>query len=320
MPDDKAARAEAGVPLLSVLVPIYNWDLRPLLGRLAAEIESAGLAPRVEILLADDASSDRGLQALNRAALAALGSRFHYEERPENLGRAALRNHLVESARGDYLLFLDADVLPDSPHFLRRYLDYLESGSWDVICGGISYRTRVLEGRDYDFYRYLSGRSDVKPAALRNQAPGRHVLSSNLLLRKDLIWALPFDTRFRGYGYEDVEWGLRAEKTAAILHIDNPVSHLGLVGKAQAYERMRLSMENYRLLLSCHPDFFRHSEIRPFVLVFGRLHRHVLRALDAALRRLYFHAPPPLAFYAFQLSKAVLLAQTMPDRRSERGR
>lgn len=298
-------------PFLSVLVPVYNWDVASLAQALSRELAEAGLAGRVELVFMDDASPDARRRAANQAALARAGDTFRYEALSANLGRAAIRNRLVERARGEYLLFLDADVLPDAADFLRRYLDCLQSGDWDVVCGGISYRTRTMTDAAYDFYLYLSRRTDVKPAQTRKRHPGRHVLTSNLAVRRSLLATQPFDPRFEGYGYEDVEWGLRVERAGRILHIDNPVSHLGLVTKGQVYERMRLSMENYRLLIACHPDFFRHSEIRPFVRFFARFNGRVLQALAAGLRQVYFHAPPPLAFYAFQLSKAVLLAQAM---------
>ena len=49
----------------------------------------------------------------------------------------------------------------------------------------------------------------------------------------------PFNEQFTGYGYEDIEWGLRLANRWKVQHIENTASHLGLVTKSAALEKMR---------------------------------------------------------------------------------
>ena len=59
-------------------------------------------------------------------------------------------------------------------------------------------------------------------------APEKYVFTSNLLIRRDVFDAEPFDAGFVGWGWEDVEWGMRVSRRHPIAHIDNPATHLGL--------------------------------------------------------------------------------------------
>ena len=52
------------------------------------------------------------------------------------MGRSVIRNILTEQAQGEFFLFLDCDVLPDSEHFMRDYLEYVQRNDRDVVCGG----------------------------------------------------------------------------------------------------------------------------------------------------------------------------------------
>jgi len=326
---------------LSLLIPVYNWDVTPLLAKVLAEVDQFALTERLQVLVLDDCSSDPSLRAGNEAWLGAHERPYlSYRALPENLGRAAIRNVLAGEASGEFLLFLDCDVLPDNPDFLSSYLAFAaqpacqdacqearhperSEGSaspaacYDVVCGGVSYRSRVLMGREYDYHAYLGSRKEAKPASLRNRAPGRFLLTSNVMVRKDVFLSTPFDRRFVGYGYEDVEWGLRLAQNHRVLHIDNPVSHLGLVTKESAYRKMRESVENYLLLREISPSAFDAAAISKWTRLFGRCGAGPLRALDRTLGRLFLAAGlgNRFAFVCFQLNFAVLLALALKDKR-----
>ncbi|TSK04279.1 MAG: glycosyltransferase [Geobacter sp.] len=296
---------------VSILIPVYNWDLSLLLNRLLREIDECRLEDAVEVIVLDDHSSDEGLRAKNGSLVCGSGREYlHYDKLERNMGRSAVRNLLAAKASARYLLFLDCDVLPDEESFIRSYLAHADAGEFDVVCGGISYRTRVLNGTEYDYHAYLGNKKEVKPAAQRNLAPWRHILTSNIMVRKSVFVGTPFDERFTGYGYEDIEWGVRLARSYRILHIDNTASHLGLVTKDRAYAKMRDSVVNYLLLRQICPEAFEASTVATLVRLLRGAAPSLLQALDRTLGRCFLSCRfnDRLAFVLFQCNFAVLLA------------
>ena len=82
---------------LSVLIPTYNYDCSHLVHQLLEQLPQNGDA---EVIVGDDCSTEP-LSSLS-------GCRIY---RPDhNLGRAAIRNALAREAKGEWLLFIDADA------------------------------------------------------------------------------------------------------------------------------------------------------------------------------------------------------------------
>lgn len=305
--------------LLTVLIPVYNWDVSPLLLRIVEEADAFDLWGRVEVVLLDDGSHDRDLAARNKEFCSKHRRPcLEYMELDGNVGRSAVRNMLAAKARGTFLLFLDCDVLPDNDTFLRDYLKQAENDSFDVVCGGVSYRTRIMTDPAYDYHAYLGNKKEVKPALERNREPWRHILTSNIMVRKSVFMATPFDEGFTGYGYEDVEWGARLAESFKILHVDNMASHLGLVTKARSYDKMVNSVSNYLLLKSLRPAAFHASSISKLVRLLEFVPAPLLGGIDRLLKNLFLSSGNNrLAFLFFQLDFAVLLARALKERQRD---
>lgn len=295
--------------LLSILIPIYNWDIALLLGKLKKEIIEYGLA-RVEIVCIDDHSTDVDLRGKNKDyILENENTLIRYEELDRNIGRAKVRNCLVSSSAGQYVLLLDADVLPDDDNFLRQYISCIQTMKCEVVCGGISYKNRILQGKEYEFYHYFSSKNDALPATLRNRNSWQHLLTSNILVKRQTLLETPFDERFTGHGYEDSEWGIRLAKKYNVLHIDNTVSHLGLVSKESVYLRMRASISNYCLLAQMHPMEFKTTKIRRVAVFFSLFNLTVLIYIDKLYCAFYkLCNNNAVLYYVFQINKAVLFS------------
>lgn len=304
---------------MSILIPVFNWDLSLLLPSLMAEIDQFQLGETVELIVMDDHSTDGPLRSRNETLLAGLAKPYlKHGILERNVGRAAIRNLLAAEASGEFLLFLDCDVLPDRPDFIRSYLSYADSGEFDVVSGGISYRSRVLDGREFDYHAYLGNKKEAKPALERNREPWRHILTSNIMVRKSVFQATPFDEGFTGYGYEDIEWGARLAEKFKILHIDNTASHLGLVTKARTHEKMVNSVSNYLLLKSLRPAAFHASSISKLVGLLEPVPVPLLAGMDRLLKKLFLSSGNNrLAFLFFQLDFAVLLARALRERQRD---
>lgn len=111
MQHDMPEHAEAGEPLLSVIIPLYNKQLS--IGR-AIESVLVQHYQNFELLIVDDGSTD---QSYARAAVFS-DPRIHLI-RQSNHGVSVARNEGMRRARGEYLCFLDADDAYQ-PEFLQR--------------------------------------------------------------------------------------------------------------------------------------------------------------------------------------------------------
>jgi glycosyltransferase involved in cell wall biosynthesis len=239
---------------LSVLIPFFRDDPCALLAALDREAED--LDGQVEIIILDDAGGDPDLSANAVSAVRALGTPTRLIQLCVNEGRARGRNRLAAAARANHLLFLDSDMLPDRANFLRAYLDLLPTHP-AVVVGGFSV-AQCAARQDHALHRAMAVRAECLPAAVRAQTPEKYVFTSNLLVRRDVFDAEAFDEGFRGWGWEDVEWGARVSRRFGILHIDNAATHLGLDTADVLAGKYEQSVQNFARLAARHPDLVRH--------------------------------------------------------------
>lgn len=205
---------------LSILMPSYNNLCGGFVEELRRQAESIGSDGfRYEIIVADDGSPDPSFTRAN-SSINKLGC-CRYIVRKENVGRAAIRNFLASEAQYEYLLFLDSDRKVCSDDFIRRYVS-LENV--EVACGGLR-----IGGDSSCLCHNIRYRMEKKYEP-HNTAEGRQAReyknfnTSNFMVRRDIILSIPFDERFRRYGYEDVMWGRQLhDNNIRITHIDNPI-------------------------------------------------------------------------------------------------
>jgi glycosyltransferase involved in cell wall biosynthesis len=294
---------------LSILIPVYNWDVRPLLKKLQAQCTGLEERTGVEIIVMDDGSTEKFDTAVTAEQL----SLVVYEELAVNRGRVAVRNALLDKANGEFVLFLDADMLPDHDDFIQVYIDQAKAGA-EIVCGGISYLQSREDDADYSFYLYKSRKTEALPAVARNATPWRYLFTSNIMLRRNILDLIRFDSRFKGYGFEDIEWAIRLSEAHTINHVDNTCSHLGVMSKQQVYTNMRDSIVNYVLLLSLHPERTAGSGAVTLASKLKFLPVSLLNFADAVLNRLFtFFSWNPLLFLVFQCDKVVLLARALKE-------
>lgn len=251
---ENAAWADAR-PLVSILIPFLHDDPTRLLA--ALDREGPGLGGAVEVVLLDDGSNDEALaggvtMAVGRAVLPA-----RLVVLPLNLGRARGRNRLAAEARGRWLLFLDSDMAPDSPLFLRAYLELIERSAPAVAFGGFSLDQAPVRG-EHALHRHMALASDCSPADVRRLEPEKHVFTSNLLVRRDVFETERFDEGFTGWGWEDVEWAMRVVQRHPITHLDNPATHLGLDAAPVLIAKFEQSAANFARVVASHREVVAH--------------------------------------------------------------
>ena len=294
----------AGGAALCVLIPFKNDDPSALLGMLGREAVAA------EIVLLDDGSADSGLAARVRAAARQCGLPVRLVTLSQNLGRAKGRNRLATHARADRLLFLDSDMAPDDERFLARWLELIRTDDPAVAFGGFSLR-QVADDRRHALHRQMAAHADCLPAAARRQSPEKHIFTSNLLVRRDVFAAEAFNEDFVGWGWEDVEWGMRVARRWPIVHVDNTATHLGLDTAAVLASKYEQSAANFARVVAAHPQVVRDY---PSYRAARLLKRTPLRGLWRPLLKAFALAElAPLAARAFamRLYRAALYAEAV---------
>lgn len=199
--------------MLSVLIPAFNYSPAALVEVLHTQAEKLNVP--VEIVVCDDGSQPP-LHSTPHSKLV---------RNPQNLGRMATRKRLIEEAKFDHLLFLDADVMPVSLDFLKTYTREADSNV-QILSGGCIYPKEKPMGCElrwkYGQYR------EALPLARRSKYPYKSFISANYLIKKSIAHEMHNRLKINTYG-SDLWIGqyFQSLKTN-IKHIDNPVLHLGL--------------------------------------------------------------------------------------------
>lgn len=240
---------EAAQPLLSVLIPFLRDDPLPLVRLLAAEAAPARAI--VEVLLYDDGSQDAGLTSRIRADIDSMQIEIRLISSKHNRGRAAARNALAGHARGAWLLFLDAGLQVEEG-FLTRHLDVARSQSFDAGFGGLSYQ--ASRQPELALHAAIVTTSEVKPAIERARLGATAFCSGNLLMRREVAQAIPFEEDYAGWGWEDVDWALRADRMFRLAHFDNPVSRLPSDPPDVLLKKYRAAAPNLARLVGRFPE------------------------------------------------------------------
>ena len=205
---------------LSILIPTFNDDCVSLVTGL--QRQAASLHIDYEILVADDGSTNVTVKTSNRVISQLPHCR--YMERPENVGRAAIRNFLASQARYSWLLFIDGDMVLTHPDYLQQYLHITRSPSprLFVAYGGLTIAP-LQPGNLRSMYEHAAAPEHTLER--RQQFPYHDFHTANFLIPRKLMLQHPFDERFRHYGYEDVLFGKQLQQHAIpIHHMDNPLS------------------------------------------------------------------------------------------------
>ena len=263
---------------LSILIPTFNDQCVSLVDALRCQSETVGID--YEILVADDGSTDSNIIEANSRINQ--WEHCRYIVRTQNSGRAAIRNFLAQQAQYDFLLFIDSDMTVNSSDFISRYLSVTDA---DVIIGGVSIDGDPDALKGCLRYLYEKAEEPRHTAACRQQSPYQHLRTTNLLIRRQLMLAHPFDERFRHYGYEDVLLGktLR-QRHIPIIHIHNPVSFSTFESNSQFMDKTE---EGLRTLHQFQNDLRGYSRL--LTLVSG-IHISLILKLIRLWHRLFGRA------------------------------
>jgi len=229
--------------MLSVLIPTYNYNILPLTEVLLGQCLKANLV--FEIIVADDGP---GLPTAQTNKAVAQLPHCRFIENTTNLGRTLTRKNLAEAAQYNNLLFLDADVMPADEQFIERYVPYL-NGSIPVVVGGYAYRHYPADNNHRLRLKYGISR-EQKTASERNKNPYGSIFSGNFLIDKSTFLQNNYPDNHNYYGMDIYFSYSLFTKKIAVVHIDNPIYHLGLESDAVFFKKSIESVKIRKQLLA----------------------------------------------------------------------
>jgi glycosyltransferase involved in cell wall biosynthesis len=219
--------------MLSVLIPVYNFDVVPFVTDLAQQCSSCNIS--FEVICLDD-GSDEAFKTKNGK----LKQIEHvvYEELPNNIGRSKIRNRLAEMSKFDNLLFLDCDSKTNGTDFIFNYIAKIDGKS--VVYGGRNYDVIQPENLTTYFRWWYGVNRETIPVEERKKAIYSHFMTNNFCIPKAVYQQIKLDETIAGYGHEDTLFGIELkQREVPIIHIENPLCHIGLedfetfIGKTQ---------------------------------------------------------------------------------------
>lgn len=251
---------------ISLLIPVYNYDIVTLVHSMKSAM---GQVPEFyEILIGDDGSSAEYSEKYR--SLVSEGVRVITSEK--NIGRAAIRNRLALDANGDFLLFIDADVmLPGTAAaYMLKWLPFITTSR--VLCGGTLYTDSPPGDPDKLLrWKYGKGKEQLK-AAERNKHPHASFSTFNVLIDKSVFSKIRFNEDLKQYGHEDTLLGYQLKKAGIdILHIDNGLIHEGLESNKDFLNKTKLGIENLSRLYDNVTDKKTFSETVKILKIYNRL-------------------------------------------------
>ena len=229
--------------MLSILIPTYNYNVYPLLTELKKQADLANLP--YEILVLDDASS---LFITENSKINAFEN-CSYFQNEQNLGRTTTRTILAKKAKFETLLFLDADVFPETSSFVLNYKNEISKLDNRVIFGGYKYATTPPEHSKSLRYYYGKAREE-KDAETRNKNPFGFVFSGNMLVSKTVFLDTNYKKTANLYGLDILFSHQLYSKNIQVFHIENAIFHNGLEANEVFFNKSLESVQSRKQLLS----------------------------------------------------------------------
>ena len=278
--------------MLSICIPTYNTDCSKLLDILAKQI--AQIEETVEVLVCDDFSNEY----VDKNQVACQRNEFLFFKNQNNVGRIETRKKLVSKNRSQWVLFVDADMIPKRDDFVSQYLKFVTSGRECTVVGGYCYSNKK---RPFNLrLRYGKNREEI-PAVKRQLNPYKFIFSGNVLIKKELFNKIFDGFKYKTYGGDIYLSSFLKSLNNDVVHISNEVYHLGLennrefVNKIQKSGEMLARLRSNSLLDLSHISLLRvYSVLNTFLLI--NLLKYALIITSPFLKTVLFAFGAPILF------------------------
>lgn len=227
--------------MLSILIPVYNYNIRPLVTELQRQCIACQIA--FEILVQDDASMSE-----NNNTNCDINSMLNcnFISLKQNVAHRENRNMLAKRAKYSNLLFIDGDSICVNSDYIAAYLQKM--AQFDIIYGGRVHPEVCPSDNQKLRWTYGKKRED-KLAINRIKKPFQNLLFNNTLINKEVFDTVGFDATLKKYGHDDTQlsFGL-SKKKYSVAHIDNQVVHGDIDFNADYLKKTTDALHNLKWL------------------------------------------------------------------------
>lgn len=298
--------------MLSILIPVFNWDVRPLVQNLLGQCHQIGIP--FEIIILDDDSTDLAICARNMEL--SIEPEICCFRNSANQGRSKARNALAKLARYENLLFIDCDASILQQDYISQYVFFIQAHPNQdfAVLGGVAYHD--LLSNTANSLRWTYGiKREQKPATQRSISPYSCFTPFNLLITASVFEKCQFDETLNSYGYEDTFFGeVLQGNSIPVYHIDNALYHEGLEDNATYLSKVEISIGNLVKLIQQNrisKDFIQNSKL---LTTFYKCQKHHLSNLVGLVLKMNRHALKVLilkhnSLKALDLYKLLLLLE-----------
>lgn len=227
--------------MLSILIPTYNYAVFSLVENL--QMQLSGIKIEFEIIVLDDQST---FFVAENSKIINFKNCF-FKQNVSNFGRTKTRQILAETAQFDWLLFLDADVIPEHNNFIQQYLACCNDNQ--LVFGGYKYEKNPPDSSKILRYHYGKKREEQNEI-IRNKKPYEFAFSGNMLIKKNLFLTLNQNYLQNIYGMDVFFSHQLWENKVPILHIDNVIIHLGIEKNEVFFNKVLESIAFRKKILS----------------------------------------------------------------------
>lgn len=241
-------------PFLTVIIPTYNRS--QFLDECLRHLSKQTLKKKeYEIIVVDDGSKDDTKKILTKWSKICSNLTSHYQK---NSGQGNARNRALKNAKGEVILFIGDDIYGQKD-FLEIHVKFhrkhkqnnfscLGQTIWDPRKPITDYMKWLTHGGpQFAYHKLKSG----------EEAGFWFFYTSNISLKTKLLEKETFNSKYRGYGWEDIELAYRLKKTGdlKIIYEDGALAfHDHFMESSSLKDRMKSIGRNSHIFEETHPE------------------------------------------------------------------
>jgi hypothetical protein len=250
--------------MLSILIPIYNYNAYPLVLELHKQCLECEID--FEILCQDDAS--KSVLNSENEKINSL-SNCNFKQLKVNIAHRQNRNLLAKTAQYEHLLFIDGDSIIIQNNYISSYIALITN--FDIIYGGRLHPKMCPSNNQKLRWKYGRFIED-KRTEQRNLTPFPSLLFNNTVIKKAVFDKVKFDSNLTKYGHDDTQLSCQLSLlNLKLKHIDNPVEHGDIDFNKDYLKKSKSSLENLILLFEEGKINSKFSRLISLLLIFNKL-------------------------------------------------